>query len=236
MQKAEKEEAASKDAKLAEFLDLMKPRSTAKSFANDELLPDNAATAAQLLALDQQHSARAPLKASKKGSKNKRSSSPASDSDDDDDYQDLSSAARRGGDEDGAGDEDDMHGAVGGGGDEDGTVMDDDISDLAYLKSRMRAALPADDEDNDEDAGGMRAARTVAKGRGAKAGGESAAAVGSESADSSDDEDSDDEAAEGEGGAGARSVPAESSGVRPQRLPRAHSYSPSWKRQIARRP
>mmetsp|Transcript_8890 Transcript_8890/g.26983 ORF Transcript_8890/g.26983 Transcript_8890/m.26983 type:complete len:438 (-) Transcript_8890:12-1325(-) len=154
---------AEDDPKLAEFLQLMAPRSKAKTWANDDALPpppplpgpqpDPAGTARAGVGIDV-------------------------GSDTEDEYQDVDEVARGraeaaagrlgisgggggGSDSDGASDDgggpvdsdDDEDGGGGGSGPATADARDDEVSDLEYLRSKMVARKWSDSEDEDEDEG-----------------------------------------------------------------------------------
>ncbi|GIL52539.1 hypothetical protein Vafri_8379 [Volvox africanus] len=149
------------DPKLQEFLALMQPRFKAKIWANDELTKKGAAAGQQ---------------ANRKGGDTRDqeltdltgTAAPRVDNDDDDDqYQDwtdVAARARRIGLGDGSeeeedktvlgsdGGEDDADGGAGKGG-RDEVVINDAVSDLEYLRSRMRRWDEEEEEEEEEQQG-----------------------------------------------------------------------------------
>ena len=158
------------DPKLAEFLNLMQPRSKAKIWSSDDVLPSGAAKGTEVKGQP----------AAARDARDVPEPHVASDSDHEDEYQELGvgdeggrrdaaagTAGRLGDtlregsedeDEDEAGDDEDEAssqegGDIGGGGevaDGGGAGM----SDLDYLRSRVTAKWDDSDNDEDDDEGG----------------------------------------------------------------------------------
>ncbi|GLC70759.1 hypothetical protein PLESTF_001030300 [Pleodorina starrii] len=163
------------DPKLREFLALMQPRSKARIWGNDELptAEDGAAAAAAAAAAAQAAAKKQAARSAAAGGMNEDDDGD-DDDDDDDQYQDWTEAAaraRRAGSGDGSDDEE-MADAAGGGGGSDGeggsgggggggvrdeVVVNVAVSDLEYLRSRMRRWDEEDDEEEKEEDKGRRA-------------------------------------------------------------------------------
>lgn len=128
---------AEEDPQLAEFLSLMQPRSKSKMWSNDEVLPSNKSTKT--------------TKESSKGHvrfehQDLNRQKHASDSDEDDDmYQQLPHIVGGDGVQEM---EEDVQEAL-----KDPVVMDEGVSDLEYLKSRVRKWDEDDDNEEEEEEG-----------------------------------------------------------------------------------
>lgn len=171
------------DPKLREFMQIMQPRSKQAIWTNDDLLPPGSAAAQQA---QQQQAGRRPAS----GEEDDEGGS-------DEEYEDLPAAAgaaatpsssRGGGGGSDADEEDDDEEEEGQQRQaEDGVVRDAAVTDLDYLRSRMRASF--DDDDDAFAAGG--AAGTAAggsdEGEGDEEGSELASGSGSEGGQQADD-------------------------------------------------
>ncbi|GIM08321.1 hypothetical protein Vretimale_12361 [Volvox reticuliferus] len=156
------------DPKLQEFLALMQPRFKAKIWANDELTKNGVDTAAAAVAASGQQ-AHQPNR--KRGDTREHAdldrtgaAAPRADDEDDDeddqyqDWTDVAARARRTGSGDGSEEGEEMLSGSDGGKDDtdegagkggrDEVVINDAVSDLEYLRSRMRRW---DEEEEDEE-------------------------------------------------------------------------------------
>ncbi|KAG2451283.1 hypothetical protein HYH02_003889 [Chlamydomonas schloesseri] len=174
------------DPKLREFLALMAPRAKARIWANDELeaaAADGDAAATAAVAAQRQQQQKAAAAAEKQLRRQLATGSDGEDDEDDDEYQDWSGAVaaahraagddsdeelvpgprrRRVGTGAGEGDDDedeaadDNGAAVGTRRGADAVVMNEAVSDLEYLRSRMKRWDEDEDEEEQEAAAGKK--------------------------------------------------------------------------------
>jgi multiple RNA-binding domain-containing protein 1 len=131
------------DPKLAEFLELMQPRAKAKIWSNDEVIPAGGAAMPFGADVPLPHSKRRPMDGGDELPDDGAVAPPAdAGADSDEDYQDDSSSS----------DGSEMDVLAG----KDSAVVDEGVSDLDYLRSRMRHStegIPEHGRAEDNDGG-----------------------------------------------------------------------------------